>query len=416
MRELFRAIGRVAASGLGVLITGETGTGKELVARALHRESRARIAAVRRAQHGGDSGRAARIGTVRPRSRRVHRRGAASRRAFRAGRRRHAVSRRDRRHAAAAADAFAARARGRRVLSRRRARADSRRCARDRGDASGSRGESHARRIPRRSPASARCRAPASAAAARAARGHSADGRAVPRARSRCGGRAGESASRRRRSVRCATTRGRATCASSRICASASRCSRRAARSRSATCRRRSSKRGAASPSSTGRIGLRAWAERALASGETGIHATAHAAFERVLLETALAARARTSAECREGARARAQHDHAQARQLAQETREGSRSMRDALRWIGYLLARADRADRPRLFAAYRLRGPSRAQREALALHAKGLSRRQQGTQRVSAAVVHAIRRAGGRARRQDRRRRSRTSSDAPRR
>lgn len=39
MRELFRAIGRAAASGLNVLITGETGTGKELVARALHRES-----------------------------------------------------------------------------------------------------------------------------------------------------------------------------------------------------------------------------------------------------------------------------------------------------------------------------------------------------------------------------------------
>jgi two-component system nitrogen regulation response regulator GlnG len=39
MRELFRAIGRVAASGLGVLVTGETGVGKELVARALHRES-----------------------------------------------------------------------------------------------------------------------------------------------------------------------------------------------------------------------------------------------------------------------------------------------------------------------------------------------------------------------------------------
>ncbi len=44
MRELFRAIGRVAASGLGALVTGETGTGKELVARALHRES-ARAAA-----------------------------------------------------------------------------------------------------------------------------------------------------------------------------------------------------------------------------------------------------------------------------------------------------------------------------------------------------------------------------------
>lgn len=39
MRELFRVIGRVAASGLTVLITGETGTGKELVARALHHES-----------------------------------------------------------------------------------------------------------------------------------------------------------------------------------------------------------------------------------------------------------------------------------------------------------------------------------------------------------------------------------------
>ena len=39
MREVFRLIGRVAASDLNVLITGETGTGKELVARALHGES-----------------------------------------------------------------------------------------------------------------------------------------------------------------------------------------------------------------------------------------------------------------------------------------------------------------------------------------------------------------------------------------
>src|SRR5579875_2024963 len=39
MREVFRLIGRVAASDLNVLITGETGTGKELVARALHAES-----------------------------------------------------------------------------------------------------------------------------------------------------------------------------------------------------------------------------------------------------------------------------------------------------------------------------------------------------------------------------------------
>jgi two-component system, NtrC family, nitrogen regulation response regulator GlnG len=39
MRELFRAIGRLAQAPLSVLITGETGTGKELVARALHRHS-----------------------------------------------------------------------------------------------------------------------------------------------------------------------------------------------------------------------------------------------------------------------------------------------------------------------------------------------------------------------------------------
>jgi len=39
MREVFRALGRVAPSELPVLIVGETGTGKELVARALHRHS-----------------------------------------------------------------------------------------------------------------------------------------------------------------------------------------------------------------------------------------------------------------------------------------------------------------------------------------------------------------------------------------
>ncbi len=39
MRELFRSIGRLAQAPLSVLIVGETGTGKELVARALHRES-----------------------------------------------------------------------------------------------------------------------------------------------------------------------------------------------------------------------------------------------------------------------------------------------------------------------------------------------------------------------------------------
>ena len=39
MQDVFRAIGRLARSSLTVLISGETGTGKELVARALHRHS-----------------------------------------------------------------------------------------------------------------------------------------------------------------------------------------------------------------------------------------------------------------------------------------------------------------------------------------------------------------------------------------
>jgi two-component system nitrogen regulation response regulator GlnG len=39
MQEVFRAIGRLSRSHVSVLIIGETGTGKELVARALHRHS-----------------------------------------------------------------------------------------------------------------------------------------------------------------------------------------------------------------------------------------------------------------------------------------------------------------------------------------------------------------------------------------
>ncbi|HQU14570.1 MAG: nitrogen regulation protein NR(I) [Chromatiales bacterium 21-64-14] len=39
MQEVFRAIGRLSRSNITVLITGQSGTGKELVARALHRHS-----------------------------------------------------------------------------------------------------------------------------------------------------------------------------------------------------------------------------------------------------------------------------------------------------------------------------------------------------------------------------------------
>ena len=39
MQDLFRAIGRLARSNMSVLVTGESGSGKELIARALHRHS-----------------------------------------------------------------------------------------------------------------------------------------------------------------------------------------------------------------------------------------------------------------------------------------------------------------------------------------------------------------------------------------
>ena len=39
MQDVFRAIGRLSQSSVTVLITGESGSGKELVAHALHRHS-----------------------------------------------------------------------------------------------------------------------------------------------------------------------------------------------------------------------------------------------------------------------------------------------------------------------------------------------------------------------------------------
>ena len=110
MQEVFRAIGRLSRSSMTVLITGESGTGKELVARALHRHSpRASepFIALNTSAFTADLLESELFG---------HEKGAftgADRcaRALRAGRRRHAVPRRDRRHVAAAADAAAARAR-----------------------------------------------------------------------------------------------------------------------------------------------------------------------------------------------------------------------------------------------------------------------------------------------------------------
>ncbi len=222
MREVFRSIGRIAG---------------ERSQRADHGPDRHRQGArrargastqqsfgssVRRAEHGRDSGGAARVRTVRPRGRRVHRRTQAQPGSFRAGARRHAVPRRDRRHAAVAADAAAARARRERVLSRRRARTDPRRRARRRGHAPGPRRESRHRRVPCRSTASSRRRAPAPAVARRTQRGRAVARQPFRRARGAGDAARSQAATPHRRWLRSPSARGPATCASSRIYAGAS--------------------------------------------------------------------------------------------------------------------------------------------------------------------------------------------------
>ena len=115
MQQVMALVERVAPSNASVLITGEHGTGKEVVARALHAASARRDKAFVAVNAGGLVRRRARERAVRPRQGRVHRRAHRSHRLLRARRRRHAVPRRDREHAARPAGAPAARAADRRV-------------------------------------------------------------------------------------------------------------------------------------------------------------------------------------------------------------------------------------------------------------------------------------------------------------
>ena len=74
MRQLREQIAMAAPTNGRVLIYGENGTGKELVARTIHALSRAPHGAVRRGQLRGDPGGADRERAVRPREGRLHRR------------------------------------------------------------------------------------------------------------------------------------------------------------------------------------------------------------------------------------------------------------------------------------------------------------------------------------------------------
>ena len=89
MKELFESLQRVAATDATVLITGETGTGKELIARSLHEAGPRKDKPLVRVNCAAIPGTLMESEFFGHERGRVHRRDRAARRPLRAGRRRH---------------------------------------------------------------------------------------------------------------------------------------------------------------------------------------------------------------------------------------------------------------------------------------------------------------------------------------
>ena len=217
LAKLLDQIDVVAPTDSTVLIQGETGTGKELVARAIHDRSPRRERAVRRGQLRGAAPRARRERALRPREGRLHRRDAAAPRPVRARRRRHAVPRRDRRAPARAQAKLLrvlqeqrVRARGRRADAAASTCASSRRRTATCGSTSAAGEFREDLYLPAQRRSRSRCRRCASGARTSRSR------RTLPRRQPRASWAGHSRRLRRRSSSARAPTTGPATCASSR--------------------------------------------------------------------------------------------------------------------------------------------------------------------------------------------------------
>ena len=165
--RLRSSIEAVAGLEVSVLLRGETGTGKELVARALHEASSRRDLPVRERQHGGDPAEPGCGRALRRREGRLHGRRTGPTRVLPEGTRRHALPRRDRRDVSRRPGAPAAGARERRSAAGRRGEPRDSRRAHRRGHRPRPRGGGCQCRVPPAAAAPARPLRDPSAAASR---------------------------------------------------------------------------------------------------------------------------------------------------------------------------------------------------------------------------------------------------------